>query len=75
GSPYGCIYTADGTLPICDFYFSCLQDDGTTTIRTTGNIDVFNGSYGGHQSEEVLLDGVDGGALFTCEYQLEFTPQ
>ncbi|HEY1696483.1 MAG TPA: hypothetical protein VGG39_30185 [Polyangiaceae bacterium] len=75
GSPYGCIYTADGTLPICDFYFSCLSDDGTYTIRTTGNIDVFNGSYGGHQSEEVLLDGADGGALFTCEYQLEFTPQ
>jgi hypothetical protein len=73
GSPYGCVYKIDGTLPICDFFFTCLYDDGTTTTRLTGNIDVFNGTYGGTASAEILLD--DGGAQYTCEYLLGLTPQ
>ena len=75
GSPYGCVYTQEGDLPICGLHFSCKEDDGTYTYRTTGDIQVFNGSYGGQQSIEVLLDGVDGGALYLCEYQLDFTHQ
>jgi hypothetical protein len=73
GSVYGCVYTVEGNLPICSIAFSCLKDDGTYTTRTTGHIDVFNGSYGGDENEEVLAD--DGGeGLFTCEFQLDFTP-
>lgn len=75
GSTYGCVYTQEGSAPICSIHFNCKEDDGTYTTLRTGDIQVFNGTYGGHETDEVLLDGIDGGALFLCEYQLDFTHQ
>ena len=69
-----CNVTPDGMLPVCTVDFSCTQNTGSSTSTTTeGYVQVYNGSYVGYETVQVVSTMVGMPTLSTCAYNTTYT--
>jgi hypothetical protein len=69
-----CNVNPDGMLPVCTVDFSCVQSTASSTSTTTeGYVQVYNGSYVGYETVQVVSTMVGMPTLSMCSYNTKYT--
>jgi hypothetical protein len=73
--PGNCMVNDQGMLPVCSIDFTCKQGGMGTTTTTDGYIQVYNGTFAGHESVQIVSTAVGMPVLSSCSYDTEYAKQ